>query len=297
MGREGGIINYGYHETKEHAGKDFPFNIYPCAIPQDFRQVPVHWHEDMEIIAVKKGRGVITVDMEPYEAGEGEAVVIFPGQLHGISQSGSRTMEYENIIFQPSMLMAEKADVCTIHFLRPMTEGSIRRPLYITESLRGYRQFMDRISELDRLCGEKTYAYQMGVKGALFSFLGLVAGSWGPGTAGRPPKSRERMKQLLQYMNEHYGEKITVADGAELCFYSNSHFMKYFKQYMGMPFTQYLNEFRLEKAAGMLLTTNEPVTAVAQRCGFDNLSYFNRLFRKKYGQTPGEYRKNGEIRL
>lgn len=49
---------YGYHEVKEHAGKDFPFNIYPCSIPADFRQVPVHWHEDMEIIAVKKGRGL-----------------------------------------------------------------------------------------------------------------------------------------------------------------------------------------------------------------------------------------------
>ena len=70
--------------------------------------------------------------------------------------------------------------------------------------------------------------------------------------------------------------------------------MKYFKQYMGVPFTQYLNEFRLEKAAGMLLTTTEPVTAVAQRCGFDNISYFNRLFRRKYRKTPGEYRKNGE---
>ena len=63
--------------------------------------------------------------------------------------------------------------------------------------------------------------------------------------------------------------------------------MKYFKQYMGVPFIQYLNEFRLEKAAGMLLTTPDPVTAVAQRCGFDNISYFNRLFRRKYGKNAG----------
>ena len=55
------------------------------------------------------------------------------------------------------------------------------------------------------------------------------------------------MKRLLEYMEEHYGEKITVEDGAKLCFYSNSHFMKYFKQYMGVPFIQYLNEFRLER--------------------------------------------------
>ena len=103
-----GREQYGYHEIKEHAGRDFPFNIYPCSIPADFRQVPVHWHEDMEIIAVKKGRGVVTVDMEPYEARAGEAVVVFPGQLHGISQCGSEAMEYENIIFLPSMLMSDR---------------------------------------------------------------------------------------------------------------------------------------------------------------------------------------------
>ena len=78
VGRE----QYGYHEIKEHAGRDFPFNIYPCSIPADFRQVPVHWHEDMEIIAVKKGRGVVTVDMEPYEAGAG-------GGRGGVSRTAS----------------------------------------------------------------------------------------------------------------------------------------------------------------------------------------------------------------
>ena len=288
---------YGYHEVKEHAGKDFPFNIYPCSIPADFRQVPVHWHEDMEIIAVKKGRGMVTVDMEPYEAGAGEAVVVFPGQLHGISQCGFEAMEYENIIFLPSMLMTDESDLCTYDFLRPMTEGGIGEPLHITDRLPDYAAFMECIRKMDQLCGQKSYAYQMGVKGALFWFLGLIAGIRGPGAAGQPRKSRERMKRLLEYMEEHYGERITVEDGAQLCFYSNSHFMKYFKQYMGVPFTQYLNEFRLEKAAGMLLTTTEPVTAVAQRCGFDNISYFNRLFRRKYGKTPGEYRKNGEIYL
>ena len=73
--------------------------------------------------------------------------------------------------------------------------------------------------------------------------------------------------------------------------------MKYFKQYMGVPFIQYLNEFRSGKGGGNAALHPGSVTAVAQRCGFDNISYFNRLFRRKYGKTPGEYRKNGEIYL
>lgn len=53
-------MNRGYHEIKEHGKREFPFNIYPCSIPVDFSHVALHWHEEMEIIAVKKGKGRIT---------------------------------------------------------------------------------------------------------------------------------------------------------------------------------------------------------------------------------------------
>lgn len=286
---------YDYHEIKEHAGRDFPFNIYPCSIPLDFKLVPVHWHEEMEIISVKKGRGLVTVDMVPYEVGTGDAVAVFPGQLHGISQTGGEAMEYENIIFRPSMLMTADQDVCTAEFLLPLAEGRIKSPVHMKAGMEDYASLSECIRRLDILCRDKPYGYQLGVKGELFSLLCLLAAKSLPIHGECPSKSREKMKLLLGYIEEHYGERITVEDGAALCFYSNSHFMKFFKRYMGMSFTQYLNDFRLEKAAGLLRTTLLPVTDVAQQCGFDNISYFNRLFRKKYHGTPGAYRKDWEM--
>lgn len=70
--------------------------------------------------------------------------------------------------------------------------------------------------------------------------------------------------------------------------------MKYFKQYAGMPFIQYLNDYRLTRAGGFLQNTEESVTQIALKCGFENLSYFNRLFRRKFGVTPGQYRGEKE---
>lgn len=284
------------HETKEHGDREFPFNIYPCSIPVDFMQVPVHWHEELEVIAVKRGRGIVTVDMEPYEVNAGEAVAVFPGQLHGIGRWEEETMEYENIIFLPSMLMAAETDVCTARFLKPVAEGRFNRPFHIQKEAREYGELMYCIHCLDRLSGEKKFGYEMGIKGILFGLMYLIAGEGGFALEDRPPKSREKMKVLLDYIETHYGERIGVEDGASLCYYSSSHFMKYFKQYMGVSFVRYLNDFRLVKAGGFLLGTQDSVTAVAQRCGFDNISYFNRLFRQKYRQSPGEYRKNRGIR-
>lgn len=281
-----------YHEVKEHAGREFPFNIYPCSIPLDFPQVGVHWHEELEIIAVKKGCGIVTVDSELYEVWEGDSVVLFPGQLHGISQKDKQAMEYENIIFLPDMLESGNQDICTLEFLSPLMEETACRPLHITKDMEGYGIFMHCIRQLDDLGRDRPYGYQLAVKGTLFHFLYLVFGGnyWKP--SQKPKKSREKMKQLLGYIEDHYGERITIEDAADMCYYSNSHFMKYFKQYMGMPFTEYLNDYRMIQAGRLLLATDEPVTSVAQKCGFDNISYFNRLFKKKYGQAPGMYRKD-----
>ncbi len=96
---------------------------------------------------------------------------------------------------------------------------------------------------------------------------------------------------MLGYIEEHYGEKITIQQAASLCGYSSSHFMKYFKKYTGMAFIEYLNDYRLTAAGHKLLNAKASVTSIAQGCGFDNLSYFNRLFRQKYGLSPRQYRR------
>ena len=285
-----------YHEIKKHAGRDFPFNIYPCTIPLDFRQVPVHWHEEMELIAVKKGRGTVTADLIPYEVKAGETVVVFPGQLHGIGQLGGEAMEYENIIFQPTMLMASADEACTSRFLLPLVMEGGQAPVHITQESPGYREFMRCIEVMDRMCGERPYGYQLAVKGALFGFLFQVFTHYREAVPEGSRKYREKIKTLLRHIEDHYGERLTVEEAAGMCFYSKSHFMKFFRQHMGCSFVDYLNDYRLAMAAGFLASTGDTVTEIAQRCGFDNISYFNRMFKRKYGQAPAAYRKTGVFR-
>ena len=76
---------------------------------------------------------------------------------------------------------------------------------------------------------------------------------------------------------------------------SESHFMRFFKNTMGVSFVSYLNDFRLNVAARLLSSNDESILSVAENCGFFNLSYFNRMFKKKYGVTPGKYRDNHNL--
>ena len=242
----------GFHETKEHGEREFPFNIYPCCIPQDFPQVRVHWHQEMEIVAVKKGELLVTVDKQTSRIRQGEAAVIFPGQLHGIFQSKSVRAEYENIIFRLELLMSGGEDPWTDRFLLPLAEGRAKEPLYVAKDREGYEEFAVCVQRMDGISGERGYAYQLGIKSGLFWLLYLAAACQGRTGAGeeRRNKVREKMKQILSYVEEHYGERITIEEAAAVCYYSPSHFMKYFRQYMGISFVQYLNDLPAGQSVG-----------------------------------------------
>ena len=84
-----------------------PYNTYLCSIPLDFPRVPLHWHDELELIYIKKGMGRITVDFREYKVKGPTLVLILPGQLHSIDQLEDAFMEYENIIFNPSLKLYE----------------------------------------------------------------------------------------------------------------------------------------------------------------------------------------------
>ena len=87
------IIEYeNYQETKPHADSLFPYNTYLCSIPLDFNEVPLHWHNEMEIIYIKKGRGNVTLDFDNHYVEYGDIIIVLPGQMHGISRLGDYTM-------------------------------------------------------------------------------------------------------------------------------------------------------------------------------------------------------------
>lgn len=276
-----------YRENKNHTPVDFPYNTYLCSIPGDFSSVKLHWHDEIEIVVIKKGGGTVSVDLVRYDVGAGDAVFIFPGQLHSIEQRGGLFMEYENILFKPELLKSSGIDLCTDNFLHKLFGGTAK-----IEPVARSAETAAIISEIDELCGERPYGYQLAVKGNLFRLMfGLVNGCPDADIKGVNPKILEKMKTVLTYIKENYRCPITIEEIAGKVFYSRSYFMKFFKDATGKGFIEYLNDYRLAAAAEQLRTSDSNIIDIASSVGFDNLSYFNRSFKQRYGVAPGEYRK------
>lgn len=285
-------------ELKTHGNSNFPFNIYPCSIPLDFSGVPLHWHNDMEIIYVKKGRGTVLADLRPYQVRAGDLVFITPGSLHGLEQYENCSMEYENILFQLSLLMTAMDDLCSEQFFQPLLHGQLALPVLLSPDAPFYSEAVRCLNELDAISGSEDPARILGIKGKLFDLFFLLFRSCPQAAPPRcPTKSLETMKLLLKHVETHYQEKLSISDMAALCGFSGSYFMKFFKQQMGISFIDYLNDYRLMMAARMLRASSDTIAAISEEIGFENLSYFNRLFKRKYGMTPSCYRKGNSFSL
>lgn len=282
-----------YQEKKSHGSPTFPYTTYLCSIPLDFSSVPLHWHEELEIIYIKKGRGQIMVDLENHPVSAGTLVLILPRQLHAIGQYEDFSMEYENIIFHPDILLSKKSDDCSSDFLLPLFTNMISLPTLITPDLPNYEKIAKCIDEADEICKTYPKAFQFAIKSQLFSFFFLLFSTCANmAILPKNKRSLDKMKQIMKYIECNYMEKITIADIASEIGVSSSHFMKFFKNTMGTSFINYLNEYRLAMASRLLLSSDASVLDVANEVGFDNLSYFNRLFKKKFGLAPTNYRKS-----
>ena len=276
-------------ETKHHGEVRFPFNIYPCTIPGDFRQVAVHWQDSMELIYIKRGSGLVQTGAQVCTAQCGDIFVLTPGTLHAIRQTESCTMEYENIIFDVELLGGTE-DLCAEKYLLPLQSGRLALPEHITPDEAWYPQAADCLKEAEEANRCKQFGYELCIKGALLRFLALLIAQ----SKALPPAekaSTQRLRAVLQWISAHYSEPVCVADAAALCQCSPNHFMRWFRQMTGQTFIIFLREYRLNAAAEALRTTEDTILSISEQCGFENLSYFNREFKAHFGMTPREYRK------
>lgn len=169
-------------------------------------------------------------------------------------------------------------------------------PRFLDSSHPCYEFVIQQLQIIEDL--HKTFpdGYQLATKAALFQILSclvqhncLITDS--EFIAPLNSKKLDLLREISIYLENHINQKLSLEEAASHFYMSPNYFCKFFKKSFGCTYTNYLNGLRLEKACNMLTDSALPIMEISLLCGFDNLSYFNRLFRQKKGVTPSEYRK------
>lgn len=280
-------------EQAQHGEHMFPLKRYITTLSDVYPVTAAHWHEEAELTLITKGSCTYHVHLDAIEAAAGDILFIPPAELHSINTAPEMEMTSTTFVFHMDFLTASAADICTVRYLKPISHHTLTLPCIIHPDHPVYQRLREIFCAMDQAYEEKKEGYEMALKALLLYALSALL-PYRQTAEVRPQLEDEhaaKLKLVLEYINEHYAEELTIPLLAHLCFFSEYHFMRFFKKYTGMSCLEYIKNLRLEKAASRLAQGGQSVLEVSLSCGFSNLSYFYREFRKKYGMTPKQFIK------
>lgn len=231
---------------------------------EDF-SYPPHMHQCFELAIILDGKMNISVDNRVYNLTAGEAVLIFPNQLHSLSSDKSRHMLF---IFSPKIVQS-----FTVKY-------SGMQPLSSKFKLDSYM-----INALDRLDPDDSI---IAVKGLLYSISASFEKQVNFSSSYNDKDNL--LLKIFGFVDTNYRSECSLLDAAHAIGYDHAYISRYFKKATGMSYNSYVNICRLNHASYLLKNSESSILECAVESGYKSLRSFNRNFKEYFGITPQEYR-------
>lgn len=259
-------------------------------VKKDF-DFPLHYHEEFELNFIQNGKGakrVVGDHME--EIDELELVLVGPNLQHGWfthklkgQQLHEITIQFHRDLFDDKFLQRNQMSV-----IRKMFEKSLKGILFSRETT---ETIMPRLLSLPEKHGFDSVLELLSILHDLSTSRNIrtLSNTTFNNTETISYNSR-RINMVMEYLNKNFHKDVSLGEVAKLIAMSEVAFSRFFKLRTGKTFVDTLNEVRLGHASRMLIDTTQSINEIAYRCGFNNMSNFNRIFKKKKNCTPKEFR-------
>lgn len=277
-------------EHVSHSGQTFRF----MRLALDAFRGERHRHRQLELTWIEQGAGLRFVgsSVEPFESGD--LVLLGPHLPHAWVSAGERAGEpHLATVLQFSPDLISRHDVPELRALSGLAalagqgihiEGAAR------EAMLGVLRGMPQRSDLLRLAD---FIELLGLMLQHQTCLRPILDAAQRASAGANADEQRRVDRVLDWIHRHMAASLTVEAAAALVHVTPAAFSRFFSREVGKSFTEYINDVRCSEASLRLRLSDRPVAAIAQECGFETMSHFNRQFRIRVGCTPREFRRGG----
>lgn len=287
-----------------------PVNLTNSPLLWDHRSVSVepfpgfyHWHQCCEILVVHEGNGTVIVDRKTYELRRGMFFFFQPFQLHKVYANVGAEQPYirSKLHFDPFAFEEKLRAFTSAHSLfMQLWQGNRGIPAY--DCLAFFDYVEQAFAMHEATAANAASRQEVGFDQALMLVLQLMHSLNAALSSGRPdpdmPLHRRPLaytEQVMQWIEEHYDEAITLDDVADAMHLSKFHLSRLFQRETGSSIPQYVTARRIKTACRLLQTTDRTIERIGSDVGIPNPSYFIRLFKKTVGLTPLKYRKSAKL--
>lgn len=273
---------FDFKEEKEHGTFDFPIEFYHVTQDHPRYNMDLHWHTQCEIIRVLEGEFSLILDDEKILSKAGDILFIHDGVVHG---GTPLNCVYECIVFDMNLLL-KKNITCT-----KLLSDIINHNKIINTVISGHNDHIDIwCNYLFEAINSKEPGFELIVQGSLYNLLGMILRSGLYKTKSTSTKrtstSLQQLKTVLTLLEEKFSEPLTLEDLSKSVGMTPKYFCRFFHQMTNKTPIEYLNYYRIDVACELMLTKDICITDVALDCGFNDVSYFIKTFKKYKGITP-----------
>ncbi|HLV98431.1 MAG TPA: AraC family transcriptional regulator [Ktedonobacterales bacterium] len=247
--------------------------------------VSVHWHEFYEVHFILAGEGTHVLNGTPRHLLPGALFLLTPADFHALTPSPGQPLELFNVIFAEELLSAD---------LRQLLFASADQPFaQVGEERR--RELEAEFRRLQREMLEQRAGYQLVMRATLERLLVDLSRLCAPephsrGRASASPH-QQSLHQALTYIQHHFREPLSLDEVARQAGLSPHYFSACFHKTTGLTFQSYVQDLRLRFASSLLGVSQLPVTTISASAGFASLAHFERVFKRRFGQSPRAYQR------
>ncbi len=272
-------------ERDLHGTEMFPCEIYETSLQNHTgRMIPEHWHNEIEIGYVEKGTVSFSCNNENHILREEDVYFISSACRHSMTDLSKNSVFY-SIVFHEKMITGPGS--INEKYLYPVIHSREYPFLMIQDSY-----ILNILRDIVSLGDEQVPGYELLIRNHLSSIILWMYRKYI--VIDAIPEVSEisvRVEKMLNFMADHYMEDIQVKQIADYAHVSSRECYRAFRTELNSSPTEYLHQYRLKKAADLIVSTDLKIEEIAVRCGYNRPGYFSTRFKKTYLCSPMEYRK------
>lgn len=282
-------------EKVVHRTSGRPFSMHHTDVLADVNSaLYIHCHSELEFFYLTEGELSFYVEDSMYHLHAGDALLIPGGLIHyatRVNSDGARC-SFDAFVFSSELIMDTLPAYCE-HYLDPVICHSIAGVCHLEPRTKWQKSVIDHMVEIFDYRSTEIEQCELIIRGALLSIWQLLYNHvYADLLARHESPVSPLLTKCIDKINSDYMYDFSLSELASTVGLSEGHFCRVFKDITGFTPFHYINRVRITKACGMLTRTDKKIADISARCGFNNISYFNRTFKQIMKESPSTYRKN-----
>lgn len=290
------ILNDNLEDISIEKMYSFPFEVSFTEITKLSKgYVKLHWHDELQISIVTKGSVEFIVGEKSYTLKNGQAIFINTQRIHMAKSVDNEDCIYHTINFDAKLLKMFPGSIIEQKYIEPVLIAENLNSIEFYGNSKWEYDILHHIENIINADIGKQKGYELKIYISLLNFwLLLVLNDENIFYQKTQPKpiNEQRVKDVLSFIHHNYNTKITLQDIADAVFVSKGECCRFFKKSLKMSPYDYLINYRINESMKLLKNSTMSILNISENVGFNNVSHYIQIFKKKTGLTPHEYRNS-----